>query len=469
MKSSSFRRLLLTKAGVDDAVGYTAAGKATAAVMGAGNLFCVLRFLRPEEQGFYYTFTSVLSLLSLLGFGLGGLIVHFASHERAHLRWNSGGTLEGDPTPLGRLRSLTRKTTVFYVLAAAGGVLPVLAIGQALFSGTALQHLGISWRGPWTMLCLCGALSFSMMPLLSVAEGAGLVAEVARMRFWQVVAAHAALWAMLAGRLGLWAPAGSALAALLVQAGWAVGRRSRLFRDLLLKSCPGAAVSWRRELLPVQCRASAAGLSAYLASQAANPVLLRLRGPAVAGRFGVTVNMTLTCLAVGAAWSNTKWPLFGSLIFRRRFEELDALFWKGMRQSLAVLALLGGGLLGFVWTLQTFVPAYGGRLLPLGLVGVAYLQMLAAHVVTNLGAYCRAHKEESLFGLRIFQGAASASCTALFGWTFGVTGVVWSNALLMLIFVTPAAWEITRRRTRFWRASAWGAVVEQVVPLRCCD
>jgi len=55
--------------------------------VGAGlmTLLVIIKFLSPELQGYYYTFSSLIRLRVLVELGLNFAIVQFANHEMASL------------------------------------------------------------------------------------------------------------------------------------------------------------------------------------------------------------------------------------------------------------------------------------------------------------------------------------------------------------------------------------------------
>ena len=76
---------LLRLVGPDRALAYNFASKAISAILQPVSLFCIAAYLSSAEQGYYYTFYSILSANILLELGLGVVITHFAANEFGHL------------------------------------------------------------------------------------------------------------------------------------------------------------------------------------------------------------------------------------------------------------------------------------------------------------------------------------------------------------------------------------------------
>ena len=77
-----FRRL----AGVDRAVFYSILSKAFSTAGSLITIPLILTRLTSVEQGFYYTFGSILALQVFLEMGFGAVAVQMVAHESAHLK-----------------------------------------------------------------------------------------------------------------------------------------------------------------------------------------------------------------------------------------------------------------------------------------------------------------------------------------------------------------------------------------------
>ena len=71
-------------------------------------LALIINFLNPVEQGYYYTFLTLLSFSMFLELGLGIILTNFASHEFAKLSWQNN-LLIGDEIAVKRSLALIKK------------------------------------------------------------------------------------------------------------------------------------------------------------------------------------------------------------------------------------------------------------------------------------------------------------------------------------------------------------------------
>ena len=145
---------LLACLGVDRAVSYTLMGRGWGLLSGILTLLLVVRFLTPDEQGYYYTFASLLAMQILFELGMSYVVMQFTSHEMANLNWSEEGTVEGDSRAKARLRSLLILVTKWYGVVGALIVVVILPIGWVFFYVNNPQS-SVNWQAAWVMVSSC--------------------------------------------------------------------------------------------------------------------------------------------------------------------------------------------------------------------------------------------------------------------------------------------------------------------------
>src|ERR1700689_3575930 len=93
------RHWLRTVLGLDRAVGFTVLARFWSSAAGLLTVFLIARFLSPAEQGYYYTFGSLVALQIVFELGFSLVILQMASHERAHLAVSVDGIVSGGAAP----------------------------------------------------------------------------------------------------------------------------------------------------------------------------------------------------------------------------------------------------------------------------------------------------------------------------------------------------------------------------------
>src|ERR1700689_1024216 len=112
------RHWLRTVLGLDRAVGFTVLARFWSSAAGLVTVALIARFLSPAEQGYYYTFGSLVALQIVFELGFSFVILQMASHERAHLTISPDYVNGGDPRGQPRLASVFQKSLRWYSIAA---------------------------------------------------------------------------------------------------------------------------------------------------------------------------------------------------------------------------------------------------------------------------------------------------------------------------------------------------------------
>ncbi len=194
----------MRRLGIDGAVAFTLLWRLWMAGAGAIALFLVALTLSSEQQGYYFTFDSLLNLKIIFELGLSYVLMQCASHEMSCLSWNGERRIVGDRAARNRLRDLYRLALKWYTAAALLLCLILIPLGYFFFKTSRGASGSVSWVGPWALLVSSTGLSLLLSPFWAVIEGCGLVASVARVRLTEAVCNSCLLWALLVLHTGLW-------------------------------------------------------------------------------------------------------------------------------------------------------------------------------------------------------------------------------------------------------------------------
>lgn len=439
--------------GVDRAIAYTVIGRGWSAVSGPISIILIARFLTPVEQGFYYTFGSVLGLQIFFELGLSLVLVHFASHEKAKMEWSSRGTLEGDPATKARLASLLRKSLLWYGCIAILIIAIILPAGLFFFGRYEPPGDGVEWKLPWLWIVLISALSLVISPIFAVLEGCGLVASIAFLRACQAIIGSLVLWLALFTGWGLLTAPILNTVGLLWAMGWLVLRQKSCLVDLLPFRYGTTCVNWWTEVWQFQWRIALSWFSNYFIYQLFNPVLFAFYGAAAAGQMGMSISVVGAISTIAATWVSTKAVPFGGLIAKREFEKLDRLFFPSLWQSVSLMVLGGSAF----WVISTYLYGIGHPLsrrllepLPLGL-------LIASSVVNVIiyveAVYLRSHKREPFLVLSLLIGVLVGLSTYFLGKRFGATGMMGGYFVVNLVLGFGVGTWIFIQKRREWHAA----------------
>src|SRR5581483_1696534 len=200
------RHWLRTVLGLDRAIGFTVLARSWGSAAGLVTVALIARFLSPAEQGYYYTFGSLVALQIIFELGFSFVILQLASHERAELSISSDYEITGSATAHARLASVIQKSVRWYSMAALLMLATLLPLGFYFFSTHDHAGPSVSWRLPWCLAAFMAVLNFQIDPFLSFFEGCGYVSSVARLRLMQSMTGSLLAWLALISHHGLFAP-----------------------------------------------------------------------------------------------------------------------------------------------------------------------------------------------------------------------------------------------------------------------
>jgi hypothetical protein len=442
---------MLNRMEVDRAVFYSVAARAWQFVAGPVTLLLIVSYFTPQLQGYFYTFASLLALQVFVELSLHVVIINVASHEWAKLQLDEHGCLIGDQAALGRLVSLGRRVAAWYGIAGLVFVVGVGAAGVFFFWQKALpQH---EWLQPWVALVVLTGLLLWTLPFVAILEGCNQVATVNKFRVLQAVTGNLVVWAAIALGAGLWTAAASAAVRLLWEFYLLCVRYRRFFQPFL--SAPtGSRIGWRTEIWPLQWRLGVQGVFQYFAFYLFTPVMLQFHGAAVAGQMGMTWTVLTALQAAAFAWVQTRTPLFGMLIARKDYRELDRVFKRLTVISVCVL-LVGGTLLCSIVAIlndlaHPLAQQLAGRLLPPLPTAVFATAVLLFHIPQCQSIYIFAHKRNPLLVVSVVTTSSIGVAVCLLGRKFGPLGAGLGFLGVVALFTLPAWTSIWLRCRREW-------------------
>ena len=263
----------------------------------------------PDQQGIYFLILSLTGLQALADAGLLNTLLHAASHESAHGRFDARNFIRVPRRSLLRLAGITRFALVWFAAASLVLMLVGTIIGSVLL---ARQNVIQTSIGPLIVAIVLAAMTLALSPMVAILEGCNQVRTVNRYRLGQVMTGSLVVWACLAGGAGLWTAA-AAILVQLVWEFWLIASRYRPFFVQLLRQPPGD-FDWRREIWPLQWRIGVQSVVQFLAFLPIVPVLFDTQGPVVAGLYGLTWQVLNSLLMVAYAYLRTRSPDFGRLI-----------------------------------------------------------------------------------------------------------------------------------------------------------
>jgi O-antigen/teichoic acid export membrane protein len=422
-----------SKIGIDETVGLALLTRVVQAAGALGVVFVIARFLTGNLQGYYYTFASIIAIQIFFELGLSGIITQYAAHEYAHLTITDSFDIEGEEYHQSRLSSLLHFCVKWFGVVAFFLFFLLLAVGFYFFTSYNKTSQYVEWQSPWIVLSLATSLNLLIDPTLAFLDGVGRIKQMSKIRLIQKTVNVIVLFGLLIFNFKLYSSALASLIAVLCI--YIILLKSENFKFLknIWRKKSNWIVNYKKEIFPYQWRIALSWISGYFIFQLFNPVLFSTEGPVVAGQMGMTIQVLNGVSALSMSWIITKIPVFSSLIASKKYNELDILFNKTLKNlNLVNNALLVGFIIA-VLLLGYYNAPLRLRLLPtFPLICMAFTVIINQYIF-SWATYLRCHKQEPLLVQSIVSGAFVSFSTIVFGKMYGLKGIVIPYTLWVMI------------------------------------
>ncbi len=434
----SFRSFVTQKLGVDKAIFFTLLSRGLQISTALFTVFFIAKNLSSEEQGFYYTFGSIVALQVFFELGLTGIITQFVAHETSHLKLNADFKMEGEELYRSRLSSLLKFCAKWYFVIAVLVFVALGIFGSLFFARYSEEHKDIEWFLPWLLLAVGTAFNLLLSPITAFLEGLGKVKEVAQLRFVQQIMHPVVVWGGLCIGGKLFVSGADAFVRVFVVA--IIIAKSPFFK--ILKNIWNDAgiekVIYMKEIFPYQWRIALSWISGYFIFQLFNPVLFATEGAKVAGQMGMTLAALNGLQALTQSWINTKVPRLSGYIAQKDYKHLDELFGKTMKQMIFIGTLVILFFVFVIYFIQLNEISFlgmniGNRFLPILPLSLMAWSSWTMVPISPWATYLRCHKKEPLLLNSIVMGILCCFSTLTLGYTYGLYGIVIGFAFLRII------------------------------------
>lgn len=444
------------KIGMDGAIIYSSGSRIVAGITGVLSVFFVTSFLTGVEQGFYYTFGSILALQVFFELGLTGIMTQFVAHEVCHLTLNNRFEYEGEEQYKSRLASLIQFCVKWYSILSVVVLVFLLAIGFVYFNRYGIEHGDVNWQTPWMLICIGTSIKLFQSPFNSILIGLGKVKEMSKIGFYQQIIVPACTWLGLICGLKLYVLGIGYLLSVLL---WQIYIGSNGLGKTILnlwKTPITERVSYWKEVFPFQWKIAISWISGYFVFQLFNPVLFATEGPVVAGQMGMTLTALNAIKAFSESWMNTKIPLYSKLIAMKDYLNLDLLFNKTLKQMIAVSCVLMLLFLCVIVILNLTEYHFGEhilaeRFLTYGPLLLMMVSIVFQQFVSSWAMYLRCHKQEPFMVLSICDGIACLLSTFILGRKFGLYGITIGYCIISIVVIPWAYWIYKTKKTKWHR------------------
>jgi O-antigen/teichoic acid export membrane protein len=441
----AIQTLFVQKLGIDATVSFNVLAKVTQALGGFVNILLIANFLSIEEQGYYYTFASLLGMQVFFELGLTNLITQYVAHEKAHLNWNNA-ELEGSTDHVHRLSSILRFT--IYWFSSISMVLCIFLIVAGYFFFQSFSANDIEWQGAWIVVSISTSMLLIFSALLAFYEGLEKLKETAFIRFWVAILQICFQVVLFVMGAKLFSLGISIFFSVMVGFILLSYSSKHIFKNIWIKFSNKTSVNWREEVLPYQWRMALSAASGYLIFQLFNPVVFAVEGAKIAGQVGMTLAVITGISSICQIWLRIKIPTMSIHIARKEFQKLDTVFSLALGQSTFIIFT------GFVFFILAISYGYqdfswGQRFLPffpaLIFITISFLQF----IMNGLAVYLRCHKKEPFLIHSIFAAVATVCCI------FAASNILQISIYYLVInlVVLAFSWRTFQQKKEDWHAA----------------
>jgi hypothetical protein len=329
----------VNKLGIDSAVFYTVLARIIQAAGGVFSMFFIAKYLSINEQGYYFTFGSILAIQIFFELGLSGIITQFVAHENAHLSFDGKNKLKGNNKNLSRISSLLRFCIKIFGTITFFLILILIISGHLFFNKYGKININISWQIPWLILAINTGLNFFLAPLFAFLEGLGKVKQIAKIRLFQQITYLICLYLFLIFKFKLYSSPMAGIISFMLPLLWVYFSEFKLFA-FIWNQLSKWEVNYKLEIFPYQWRIALSWMSGFLIFHLFNPVAFATEGAKIAGQMGMTLAVLNGVLSLSMSWISTKVPKFSEYIATKKYKRLDLIFNKTVFQS-SLVCLLG--------------------------------------------------------------------------------------------------------------------------------
>lgn len=384
-------------------------------------------YLTQQEQGYWYTFISLAALSVFADLGFSTIILQFAAHEFAFLRFNNKGEIEGNDVHLRKLADFFR-FSIKWLSGIVCIIFPLIVIYGFYFINTK-NNDDIIWKIPWIIYSCSSAIVFIYSSLLYFFEGCNSVAKVEYIRFKILVLTSGITILGLFFEIKLYALAVSLLASFLYGL-YLLYKNFKIPMKQLWIISKIQYYSWKKEFFNLIWRYALSWCSGYFIFQIFVPLAFSYYDSVFAGKVGLSMSIWTAIMSISNIFLVARTPQINILISKRKWEQLDKELKNIFIKMISVYILgmisffvLNKFLCNVFFVFQRLLDVYSMLIL-----SVCWLLQL---IINFMATYLRAHKKEPLMNVSIF-GAI---------YTFGITFFIvnnYSNEYFFLGFLSKS-------------------------------
>ncbi len=395
------------------------------ALSGLLTLYLVANYLSLEEQGVYYTITTLVGVLLSLDIGLTNILVpFFAANRSSHLN---------DENILGIAKYALRWFFWTGLLIILISPLGLVFLDYRNFS--AVNNIALTW----SVIVLFASASYMISPLVLLLEGIGMVNEVYIHRLYQGVLGSIAMWLTLFFGGGILSVVVPSIVCFLYTFIWF----GCCHFDLVSKiQKSNIKVSWREKIWPIQWRTGGNIFSGYLLVFIYTPICYFIFGAKEAGQVGLTMACLNTIFVISISGLVSSFPRLTRLLSENKKNDGLSLYRIELKKAGIIYVLLSACMIFFLLIISNDPMAF--RFMSLGQVICISIGMMFYMFAAAQGYFMRAHLLDRALGLNLLTLCIMVVSVCAMTYLYGLWGISISILLVFSGFLFPGMSRIIR-------------------------
>lgn len=306
----------------DKNVFYTIVLRFWLALAGGVTIFVAPLFISEIEQGYYYTFLSLIGLVVLFELGFNQVLIQMIGKEFPFIR-KVNGVYIGEEKSLDRITSLTLLINKWYKIGAIFFFLIVTLTGYLFFEINPIVN-GVDWMLPWFLLTIGASVNLYYTSYSSVTEGLNQIGKISLFKLKQSTVGYLIMWFLLTIGMSLYAVSAVALIASL--SNFVFFEKKFPDYNFFLKrkfANTENKLIWLRDVYPIQWRIALSWISGYFIYQFITPIVFYKLGAIEAGKIGMALNIFFAITTIGISFIIANSSKFAGYVSMGEFAKLD--------------------------------------------------------------------------------------------------------------------------------------------------
>ncbi len=384
-------------------------------VVAALTAILLVRYLSPEEQGYWYTFGSILGIAAFAEMGAGQILMRFVAREQEGLRQNKSESVL-------RLRGLYQFGVKFGIGIAILTTLIALPIGfWWLSNGT---RSATDWHSSWLLAALASGPAIFLGFANAYFEGWQFVAAANLRRSISSWLSLATLFVAFTSGWGLLAFGLSRILSALYGLIHIIVAHGKLITSYNLHKTTQSSFQPRKEFWPLQIRYGMTWATGIFVNGLYAPLIFKFDGPIAAGQYGMSLSIVGIISGLSTSLIGARQAKLAALAGGENLPEMSKILSGILNLSITAFSVGAAILFVVVYTDPSFLRSYIQRLLSPTNLGILVAAQFFWLLITIYTTYVRSFNTEPFVKLAWAQAVFTVSLGIPAVLYYGVPGVL---------------------------------------------